>query len=107
MNDEDLVPLIPLIKAWVDSVEARWFEHLESGQVIPGLSLVPKRPTRRWSDASFEYTTVLGLSDDQAAPRQLLSPAQIEKVLKDLGRDPKIIRSLTTSESSGLKLNYD
>lgn len=107
MTDEELIPLIPLIKAWLNKFEAELLVRLEAGEEIPGASLVPKRPTRKWIDETKvieAFSPVIPI--DKLCPRTLLSPAQLESILKELKLDVESARSFQKAESSGPTIRY-
>ena len=57
---------------------------LKAGTAVPGFKLVPKRATRQWVDPEQAQTALEGIGLDQTElmETKLLSPAQMEKVLK-------------------------
>ena len=59
-------------------------ERLEKGMPVPGYKLVAKRATRQWAneDKAKQALMALGVPHDQMTKTELLSPAQMEKVLK-------------------------
>jgi hypothetical protein len=59
--------------------------RLEKGMPVPGYKLVAKRATRQWADdvRAAEALRNAGLVDDDF--KEIRSPAQIEKVCKNLG----------------------
>jgi hypothetical protein len=78
----------PVIDAWLREVEAESQRKLERGEIVPGHKLVRKRANRQWKDekAVVDALETLGLPEDEyLKPRELKSPAQIEK-LKALGK---------------------
>lgn len=78
---------IPLFDAWVRSVENEALSRMMAGQSIPGLKLVDKRATRKWTMADEDVLEELKLPHilgDQAilvAKLVALSPTQAEKKL--------------------------
>jgi len=80
---------------------------MESGAVIDGWQLAPKRALRSWTDESGVVTHLLarGLNIDQIVKQELITPAAAEKLLtkeQRLGLD-----ELTSRISSGLTLARD
>lgn len=75
-----------LLGDWVKSVKERAFAMAAGGEEIPGFKLVKKKTHRKWKRPTAEIQSMLlQLGIDQDAiltKRDLLSPAQIEKVLK-------------------------
>jgi hypothetical protein len=60
------------------------FDRLEKDMPVPGYKLVPKRAVRQWVEEGVVVQTLqaAGLSVGEMYKRELLSPAQMEKVLK-------------------------
>lgn len=75
---------------------------LEEGKEVPGCKLVQKKATRKWRDEE-QVSIILSeqLTEEEMFERKLKSPAQMEKVLKDLPED------LIVKESSGTTLVLD
>lgn len=79
---------------------------LEEGEtVLPGWSLEPTRPTRRWKDESAVRQKLLdmGVTPDLFSSDVLRSPAQIRSVLETEQYDE--LSEFIESRSSGLKLS--
>lgn len=86
-----LLPVAQLVKAlqWEDAassffeaVRAVLNERLTAGEDIPGVKLVEGRSLRQWrseDEVKAEFQPLFG--DKVYAPRKLLSPAQLEKVV--------------------------
>lgn len=71
------------LETYINDLRALAFMVLENDGTVPGYKLVPKRPTRQWVNeakarAHFEET----LGSQCLTKPELLSPAQMEKVLK-------------------------
>jgi len=62
-------------------------ERLEKNMPVPGYKLVAKRATRQWVDETKAEQALMmaGLKADDIYKRELLSPAQAEKVAKKAG----------------------
>lgn len=58
--------------------------RLEKGMPVPGYKLVPKRAVRQWANEENAAASLALLGED-AYKRELLSPAQAEKVCKKQG----------------------
>jgi len=73
-----------LLEQWIADLRALAFQMLEQGGVVPGYKLVPKRATRQWVDPEQAQAALEGIGLDQTelTETKLLSPAQMEKVLK-------------------------
>jgi hypothetical protein len=100
-----------LIDDWLAAVRGHALHLAESGTVVPGFKLVPKRATRKWrdfQDAGAIETALrkAGLGDsDIFKPLDLKSPAQIEKLLPKDRREA--LADLVVKESSGVNLVPD
>lgn len=93
---------------WIDAVRSRALRLAESGEVeIPGYKVTPKRSHRYWRDEEevTKYLQNKRLPIDDYRPRSLVSPAQVERVMKRAGhRLTNRFKSLIESRSSGNKL---
>ena len=78
---------------------------MEDGTVLPGWSLEPTRPTRRWIDESAVRNKLLemGVTPDLFSSEVLRSPAQIRSVLET--EQYEMLSEFIESKSSGLKLS--
>lgn len=92
--------------AWLKDAEQWLHGQAMKGVKIPGKKLVAKRGERKWAHTEQEIIDALAplvaLDDELFVPRELLSPAQMEKVLGKGGK--KTIDGLTKKESSGYNL---
>jgi hypothetical protein len=73
-----------LLEDWIKDLRALAEEMLKKGRAVPGWKMVPKRATRSWvkeSDA-VHWLDGKGLEPKEIYSTALLSPAQMEKVLK-------------------------
>lgn len=108
----ETLKLLPAIEGWAKTVREFAYGEAQHGRCPPGFKLVDKRPTRKWK--SLEESTVeaelekIGLAKtDIYAPRELKSPAQIEKIIgKGKKNEDKlaVIGALCQAVSSGTKL---
>lgn len=75
----------PALRAWLDAAEAHAEAHAAAGKPLPGTKLVPGRNgARKWrAEAKARQTLAKLLDEDAYAPRELVSPAGLEKVLKN------------------------
>jgi len=96
------------IIAWVKSAKEMAQTRLENGLPMPGYKLVAKRATRSWAMSEDEIADKLcaefGLGDDELFKKTLLSPAQVEKVLKADRQTKDYLSAFVKSESSGTTL---
>ena len=71
---------------WIESVEMRASQLLEAGVAVPGWMLSPRTGNRRWKDKEEDTAAKLreiGVKTAEMYTRpKLVSPAQIEKILK-------------------------
>jgi hypothetical protein len=73
-----------ILEGWIKDLRALAFQVLESGSPMPGYKLVAKRATRQWTsdDAVDAWVDVNGIKD--AYETKLKSPAQMEKLVKNI-----------------------
>lgn len=96
-----------IVKTWLKRFEDFAHHEAESGRVPPDLKLVPSRATRSWKNP-IEAETVIRMTfdhledEDIFTPRELKSPAQLEKQIERKQR--KLIADLIQSKSSGTVL---
>lgn len=97
-------------RAWCDAIEAYGIEQLKRQVRVPGWSLVPTRPTRRWANESVAGSTLSGVGVLGIYRNDLKSPAQIEKLVRKQFNNQTWddrIAPLVESHSSGVKLHRD
>lgn len=76
----------PLLKTWMDAMEAHLVDQLMKGERIPGLKVVEGRSRRKWTDpkeAEEKLRTEVKLRKGEIHEMKLVSPAKVEKILKD------------------------
>lgn len=81
---------LPMLEHYISGVKAAIMGHLERGQPVQGLKLVQGRRTRAWRDegAVERYLSRrIPKFKNTAYSHKLLSPAQMEKLVKRLGDD--------------------
>ena len=83
-----------LLQGWIDSVNELVQTKIEKGYKIPGWKLVAKKGRRQWADEAKAAAALTELGIDPYK-KELLSPAQAEKKVKNLPE------GLTVSVSSG------
>ena len=95
---------IERVEGWAKDLRALIEKSLAAGVPVPGFKLVEKRANRKWADSHIvEETLFAMLGDAIYCPRELKSPAQIEK----LGKAAKLIvaeEGMTVRLSSGVTL---
>lgn len=101
---------IPLVKERIKALEQFAYSEALKGEHIPGFKLVDKEPRRKWKDEAAVVAWAEGAKIDPYAPREVMSPAQLEKKLgenaprgkkKDAGR---VIEHFYEKVSSGTAL---
>jgi Protein of unknown function (DUF2800) len=72
------------LESFINDARKLAFERLEKDMPVPGYKLVSKRATRQWSDEAKADAALasLGVPDSERHKKELISPAQAEKVLK-------------------------
>ena len=91
-----------LLEGWIEDLRKLAHQMLESGKQVPGYKLVNKRATRQWADdkKALDKLHDMGLTREELfKPEELVSPAQIEKVLKK--RKMALPDELVVAVSSG------
>lgn len=72
---------IPLVKERIKALEEFAYAEASRGAAIPGFKLVDKRAQRKWKSEGDVIEWAQSNALDPYAPRELLSPAQLEKKL--------------------------
>ena len=93
-----------MLEDWIKDLRALAHQILDSGALVPGYKLVNKRGTRQWTDEKdvVHWLDGVGLENNEIYSKELLSPAQMEKVLKK--RKLTLPDDLVVSVSSGTTL---
>jgi len=102
-----LLTKFDMVEGYIKAVREHALKRMESGSVIDGWQLQPKRALRSWTDESDakKGLLALGLDEDQVTKTELITPAQAEKLLT---KDQKPnLEALTSRISSGLTLARD
>ena len=102
-----LLAQFDMVEDYIKAVRDHALKRMESGAVIAGWQLTPKRALRSWTKESEVVPALLarGLNIDQIVKQELISPAQAEKLLtKEQRLD---LEALTSRISSGLTLARD
>jgi hypothetical protein len=74
---------IPQVKERIKAIEEYAYQQALNGVEIPGFKLVDKRPVRKWKSEGEVAMWAQSLAIDPYAPRELMSPAQLEKKLAE------------------------
>lgn len=77
----EIMPKLDLVEDWIGAVRTYAQQLLEQGQEVPGYKLVEKRANRTWIDEAAATKMLAEHGDAIYAPRELKSPAQMEKTL--------------------------
>jgi hypothetical protein len=102
-----LLTQFDMVEDYIKAVRDHALKRMEQGDVIAGWQLSPKRALRTWTKESEVVTHLLarGLNIDQIVKKELISPAQAEKLLT---KEQRLgLEELTSRISSGLTLARD
>ena len=102
-----LLTKFDMVEDYIKAVRDHALERMESGAVIDGWQLAPKRALRSWTKESEVVPALLGLGlkIEQVVKQEVITPAVAEKLLP---KDRKgLIDTLTSRISSGLTLARD
>lgn len=91
--------LIEMVKARIKAMEEFAYQEATRGVEIPGWKLVEKRATRKWLDEEKAVAWALQNAVDPYAPREVKSPAQLEKGLSKNSK--AAMAALVEKKSSG------
>jgi len=97
-------------RAWCDAIEGYALRELQRQRRVPGWSLVPTRPVRKWINETNAGLTLSSMQVTDIYRRDLKTPAQIEKLVrKQLSNRAweGQIAPMVESVSSGVKLQRD
>lgn len=111
-NVDDLAKALAsreVVKAWLKGIEEFAYAEMQRGVVIAGYKLVNKKSNRSWKEVKTEtgetvypvyaHLKAAGFSDEVIyAPKELKSPAQMEKAL---GKQKGLIKEFTEQIPSG------
>lgn len=76
---------VDVVRGWLKALEEYALRIAKDGTELPGFKLAKRRGHRKWINpetALIELAAAYSVTDDQIAPRTLISPAQAEKVIK-------------------------
>jgi hypothetical protein len=102
-----LLTKFDMVEGYIKAVREHALKRMESGSVIDGWQLQPKRALRSWTNEEDAYKglVALGLDPREVTKTEIISPAQAEKLLT---KDQKPnLEALTSRISSGLTLARD
>jgi hypothetical protein len=72
---------IKLINSFLKSIEARMFNTLATGGVVPGYKLIKGRRSRSWNNETKALQILESVLGEKAYEKKLLTPAKAEKAL--------------------------
>jgi len=102
--------LVPMVKERIKAIERFAYNQATLGVEIPGFKLVDKRANRKWKSEEAVVAWALGEAVDPYEPREVMSPAQLEKKLADLApkgkkkESGKVLEPFVEKVSSGTAL---
>lgn len=102
-----LLTKFDMVEDYIKAVKEVAIKRMEQGAVIEGWQLAPKRAVRSWTseEKAIEHLVFLGLRIHEITKTELLTPAQVEKLLpKGL---KEAVEPLTSRISTGLTLARD
>lgn len=94
---EELLPLVPRLRAICKDLEARAMADLNGGKQVRGFKLVAAKSKRKWNEEetsgwainlAAEIGIEGGIPADFMQPMKLKSPAQMEKVIRAIKKMP-------------------
>lgn len=89
-----LLDLAELAELWVTRIRAHVTEQVRQGLEVPGWGLKDGRRLRSWGDADEAAEVLTRLFGEAAYVRELISPAQAEKLAKRKKLDGTVLQSL-------------
>lgn len=84
LSDEELAEVLarlPALRNWANQVEERALTSIMRGEPLPGWKVVEGRSLRRWAEDDALAPALEAELGDDAWKRDLISPAQAEKLL--------------------------
>lgn len=109
MTDEQIAAALERaneIEHWVKAIRAEAMSRIEGGRAVPGWKRVEKRAIRKWSlddnQILNELTRRTNLAPEQFLKSELLSPAQVEKIVGKKRTD--VLDGIVEKVSSGYTL---
>lgn len=104
LSTKDMAKILPfrkVVENWFNRLDEALEKRALKGEEIPGMKLVEARTNRRYLNEENvkEFLEFIGLEEDQVISRKLLTPNQLEAVLKDIGgfskeSAPKLLEDL-------------
>lgn len=106
----DALKMVPLVKERIKALEEFAYQEALRGAEIPDFKLVDKRPVRRWRSEGTVIEWAEKNAIDPYAPREILSPAQLEKKIAETApkgkkkESGKVLEPFVEKVSSGTAL---
>ena len=91
-----------LLEDWIKDLRGLALQLLEKSMPVPGYKLVAKRGTRQWVDKDKAVERLADFGVDPYKEREVISPAQVEKLLKK--SNLTLFDELVVTVSSGTTL---
>ena len=106
----EIVESAPLIRQFLEAVEAEALSRMKAGQPVPGLKLVNGRGSRSWKldeEGTAEVLKKMGLPKDAIFKTSVVSPAQVEKVTwKKVSKGEEVVKQLSARQLKTLENEY-
>lgn len=99
-----------IVRSWLKALEAEALRLAREGTEIPGFKLASRRGHRAWinPDAALaRLSETYAIDPDLLAPRALISPAQVEKVVKRETKQKADLSELVSVPNLGPRLVPD
>ena len=107
MSEDELAAMlakVEMVEDYIKALRKYATDRLETGAIVRGCQLQPKRAIRKWADEEKAYAVFpqAGLTTKQIYVQSMISPSEASKLLsKD---DKVLLDDITKKESSGLTL---
>jgi hypothetical protein len=107
MTEDELAAMlakVDVVEDYIKALRKYATDRLESGSIIRGWQMQPKRALRKWvsEDAAVELLLSKGISRTYIFSTSIISPAEAAKLLSK--EDRALLDDITKKESSGLTL---
>lgn len=96
----EMLAVLPAVEERISQLREYAYQQAAQGNAPPGWKLVPKRATRKWTDAAAVEAV---LTDPACWTNKLKTPAQVEKALGKT-QYAKLAAPYVTQQSSGFNL---
>jgi hypothetical protein len=107
MSEDELAAMlakVDVVEDYIKALRKYATERLESGSIIRGWQMQPKRALRKWKNEEDAATMLMsyGISRESIYVTSIISPAEAAKLLSK--EDRALLDDITKKESSGLTL---